>query len=420
MHRAPRADRLVGALADALATPLPDPLAPEVVAVPSRGIERWISQELARRLGTGQLGSDGVCANVAFPFPGRLIRDAVATASGIRPEDDPWLPERLTWPLLAIVEDDPTASLLGPLRAHVSGHVRGHVGGEDDDGTGLARRLGAVRHVADLFDRYGVHRPAMIRRWRAGEDVGPDGAALPPRHQWQPRLWRAVSDRVGRPSFAERHGDALVALREREDLLDLPPRVAMFGLTALPATYLEVVAALGVHRDLHLLLLHPSRDLWERVHDLTATTRGGAGGQALPLRDDDPTAEEPRNPLLRSWGRDVRELQLVTPLPAEATVTHHELGPEDVPADRAPRLLERLQAAVRDDVHPGPPAGTETTRQATARPERPVGAAARLPRPAAPGRGAARRDPAPAGSDRTGPSCATSSSCARTSRPSPR
>ena len=290
--------------------------------MPSRGIERWISQELARRLGTGELGSDGVCANVAFPFPGRLIRDAVATASGIAPEDDPWLPERLTWPLLAIVEDDPTASLLGPLRAHV--------GGQDDDGTGLARRLGAVRHVADLFDRYGVHRPAMIRRWRAGEDVGPDGAALHPRHQWQPQLWRAVSDRVGRPSFAERHGAALVALRERDDLLDLPPRVAMFGLTALPATYLEVVAALGVHRDLHLLLLHPSRDLWDRVHDLTATTRGGAGDQALPLRDDDPTAEEPRNPLLRSWGRDVRELQLVTPLPAEASVTHHELGPEDV------------------------------------------------------------------------------------------
>ncbi|MGH3452315.1 MAG: exodeoxyribonuclease V subunit gamma, partial [Haloechinothrix sp.] len=47
MHRAERADLLVGGLADELATPVGDPFDREVVAVHSRGIERWLAQELS-------------------------------------------------------------------------------------------------------------------------------------------------------------------------------------------------------------------------------------------------------------------------------------------------------------------------------------------------------------------------------------
>ena len=51
VHRAERADQLVAALAELLADPLADPFAEEVVAVPARGIERWLTQQLAHRLG---------------------------------------------------------------------------------------------------------------------------------------------------------------------------------------------------------------------------------------------------------------------------------------------------------------------------------------------------------------------------------
>ena len=51
VHRAERADRLVAALAEILHEPLDDPFAPEVVAVPSRGIERWLTQQLSNVLG---------------------------------------------------------------------------------------------------------------------------------------------------------------------------------------------------------------------------------------------------------------------------------------------------------------------------------------------------------------------------------
>ena len=51
VHRAPRADQLVEGLADLLRDPLEDPFDQELVLVPARGVERWLSQRLSHRLG---------------------------------------------------------------------------------------------------------------------------------------------------------------------------------------------------------------------------------------------------------------------------------------------------------------------------------------------------------------------------------
>jgi exonuclease V gamma subunit len=66
----------------------------EVVSVPTRGMERWLAQQLSTRL--------GVCANVDFPPPGRLVRDAVAAACDVDPDTDPWRAERSAWPLTSM------------------------------------------------------------------------------------------------------------------------------------------------------------------------------------------------------------------------------------------------------------------------------------------------------------------------------
>ena len=89
IRRAERADGLIDALGDLLIRPLPHPFAPEVICVPTRGMERWLTQRLSGRLGATPGGSDGVCANVEFPSPRRLVGDAIAAASGIDPDEDP-------------------------------------------------------------------------------------------------------------------------------------------------------------------------------------------------------------------------------------------------------------------------------------------------------------------------------------------
>jgi exodeoxyribonuclease V gamma subunit len=341
VHRAERADALISALRDLLADPLPDPFAAEVVSVPTRGVERWLTQRLSTGLGaSGPDRLDGICANVDFPGPRRLLGDAVAAASGIDPDKDPWLPERSVWTLLEVVDASLAEPWLETLREHLS----------VDDDARRARRFSAVRHVADLFNRYALLRPELVRAWARGEDApaGSLGAgaeagpvAIPPEAAWQAELWRRLRARIDVPDPAERLEAACARLRVEPGVVDLPARLSVFGLTRLPAAHLQVLDALAAHRDVHLFLLHPSPALWGRIAPLGPVVR----------RADDPTATLPRNRLLASWGNDARELQLVL-AQAGARADHHHA----IAADDTASLLQRIQAGVRDDAIPvGPP-----------------------------------------------------------------
>jgi exodeoxyribonuclease V gamma subunit len=318
LHRSERADGLVDALRALLAAPLDDPFAAEVVAVPTRGMERWLTQRVSDRL--------GICANVDFPSPRRLTDEAVAAASGFDAEADPWLPERMVWPLLEVVGE----ALGEPFLRALSGHLRGE--------SRRARRFAAVRHLAGLYDRYALQRPSLLLEWAAGGGAG----------EWQAELWRRLRARIGVPGPAERLEAACARLRSSPGVAALPPRISLFGLTRLPAAQLAVLRALAEAREVHLFLLHPSPALWEKV--------ASAPPPASPRRRPDSTAA---NRLLASWGHDVRELQLV--LGREGVVDHHH------PTEQAEdTLLRRIQADVRADrrrTEPVPiPAGDHSIR----------------------------------------------------------
>ena len=415
LHRAERADVLAEVLAGELAVPPADPFTREVVAVHSRGVERWLAHRMSAHLGTSPGRADGVCAHLEFPFPGRLVQRALAEVSAIDPDRDPWRPERLAWPLLDVVDANLTEDWLFVLAGHLGAaetaltsteRNQPHDGRPDAPGSsqrsagagipGAAptsiernpphdgrrdapgssqrsagaevdlarrdRRFAAVRHLADLYDRYGVHRPAMVLAWNEGRDEDGDGKPLDPHVAWQAELWRRLRAEVGTQSPAERTAAGCVALvADRDAAGDLPDRLFLFGLTRLPASYLDVLEALAAHRDVHVLALHPSPACWGTDEQLAL-----------------------RHPLLRAWGRDSHEMGVVlrrrlAEAHHAATEDRHHPLPDDEPGDEAPgggshadestaggttgnepaaapatdaTLLRRLQAAIRADQAP--------------------------------------------------------------------
>jgi exodeoxyribonuclease V gamma subunit len=339
IHRAARADVLAGALADTLLTAPLDPFTADLIAVPTRGMERWLTQTMSHGLGATPGREDGICANVTFPTPHRLLSDAVADACGIAPDSDPWRPERLVWPLLDIVDACLGEPWLTPLCTYLGGVVT-------VDALRRQRRLSIVRHLSGLYDRYALHRPAMLAAWAAGRDVDGSARGLSEGARWQAELWRRLRARVSEPDPAQRRDAACVRLAADPGLLTVPARLALFGLTRLPAGHLQVLRAIATGREVHLFLLHPSPALWDAI--------AAAGETAVPAgsrRAADSSADHVANPLLASWGRDAREMQLVLAGgPGDRGECSDEVHP--IPDLASTTLLARLQADVRADRRP--------------------------------------------------------------------
>ena len=177
LHRAERTDLLADGLGALLAVPLPDPFAQELVLVPARGVERWLSQRLSHRLGCAPDRGDGVCAGVSFRSPASLIAQIVGTL-----DEDPWSPDAMTWPLLQVID----CSMAEPWCRTLAKHL-GHFDIGDEADLRRGRRYALARRLADLFASYARQRPGLLVDWLAG-NLGDLEADL----HWQPELWRAL------------------------------------------------------------------------------------------------------------------------------------------------------------------------------------------------------------------------------------
>lgn len=304
VHRSHHTEALVEGLASLLATPLPDPMQAERLLVGSRGIERWLGAELARR------SAAGVFANVEVDFPSSFVAHLVDDVLGApdRFAVDPWNPDALVWTIAGrlpdAIADDPR--MFPAIARYLTIEARDTDEGVDD-GTGqLAlpvdeeavargfvvdrRLLGFAGQTAELFDRYNLHRPDMVRNWARGKDVDGEGRDLG-EQQWQAELWRAIAaEQQSVESPPARIAAAIAKLDKGQPLsADVPPRLLAFGVSTLPPLQLDLLAAVARQREVHLYVPSPSPALWQLGWD-------DAG------RD-----QHPRNALLRAAGPVGRE-----------------------------------------------------------------------------------------------------------------
>jgi len=323
LHRSARVDLLADSLASVLAEPPADPFAPELVVVPAKGVERWLSQRLSHVLGA--VHDDGVAANIEFRSP-RALMSAVVGDDGL------WNPDRVVWPLLEVIDASLGQAWCAALTRHLG------ASGRHGDDLRHGRRWAVAHRIARRFAAYAAQRPAMLASWEAGDDTDGLGAPVDPDLAWQPELWRRLVAAVGAPTPSSRLDQVIEQVTADPGSIDLPQRFALFGHTRMPVTEVRLLAALGEHREVGIWLPHASDALWHALQDVAR------GGQ-VP-RVDDQSHLAAAHPLLATWGRDVRELQrtlaplattaiqAVAPLVRPDTVLG--LLQADVEANRAP------------------------------------------------------------------------------------
>ena len=240
LYTSNRLEILAKQLAHIVRTPLPTPFAPEIIVIQSRGMERWISMELAR--------INGVSANGSFPFPNAFLEDIFNSMLPDLSAISPFEPDIMTFRLMNIISRSINLKGFNDLKAYLAG---------DNHQLRLYQLAGKI---ADLFDQYQVFRPQLLFQWeQSKEEKGaPD--------VWQATLWRELA----------RGHEGLHRARLRENLLEqirsgqmdsthLPARVALFGISHLPLFHLQAFAELSRLIEVNLFLIDPCREYWTDI-----------------------------------------------------------------------------------------------------------------------------------------------------------
>ena len=348
VHRRDRPEALADGLAAMLRENPGDVFDPEWVVVPAQGVQRWLIQRLSHVLGAGG-GDDGVCAGLDLRTPASLVSMLLG-----RDRDDPWIADRLVWPTLAAVDECMGAHGFDALTRHLGGGPRaGDPQLEWLRQARQTRRYAVARRLAGLFSAYALQRPSILADWEDGGAGDGCGGTIDPDLAWQPELWRRVLAQAARRTGATespsaRHARVVNELRNGSVQFPVPGRISLFGHTQLPASEIELLAALGVSREVHLWLPHPSPALWESVAEHIADAHTLPGRRA---RANDDSATYAQHPLLATLGLDISELEQGL-LAAGTTVADVLLSPNS--ADNPSTRLALLQADIRANRAPDP------------------------------------------------------------------
>ena len=272
LHVSNRLEPLLENLGEIVSAPLSSPLVPEVIVVQSPGMARWLTQELAIRL--------GVWANSRFPFPNAAVEEIFDRAGLGRASEKLFTPEVMVWRILAIVDN----FLDKPEFASLSDYL-----GESND---LLKKFQLCQQIARSFDQYMVYRPEILLEWQQGQC--PD---------WQGQLWQALVTGHSR-EYRTALQQAFLERAKQGKLLahQFPGRISIFGMPTLPSFHLEVFFALSRYIQIHLFVVNPSQEYWGDVVSpkMVAKIRARAQSSKSSRSED---YFEVGNPLLSSMGK---------------------------------------------------------------------------------------------------------------------
>ncbi|WP_306532796.1 exodeoxyribonuclease V subunit gamma [Geobacter sp.] len=235
LYSSNRMEHLVARLGEVLRRPLADPLAPEVIVVQSKGMQRWLAMELAK--------ATGVWANGVYPFPNSFVWDLFRNALPELPAISPFDPAVLSWRVMELLPGFLVRTEFAPLAGYLAGGQR------------ELKLYQLAGKIADTFDQYTIFRPDMIARWERGAESN-----------WQAILWRALAAQgKGLHREAVRSDFFRRLSRGEVDPALLPERITVFGISYLPQFHLDVFRRIADLTEVNLFVMGPCREYWADI-----------------------------------------------------------------------------------------------------------------------------------------------------------
>ena len=218
---------------DLIESPLSNPFDPDILVVPNHGMQRWLSIQLASKI--------GIAANHRFHFPNELL-DTIFQFT-VEDYQKPQISGRdhLLWIIYFLLPKIAELTSFQEIRHYIQS-------GNDFKVFQFSKKL------AGLFDQYSMYRPAWIlsNEQKANEE------------DWQKELWNIIYSQFQinlAPHWVKK-------LKQNNNLSlknQLPSRISIFGISNLTPLHLEVIDFLSKFTTINFYFLNPSMEYWVEI-----------------------------------------------------------------------------------------------------------------------------------------------------------
>jgi exodeoxyribonuclease V gamma subunit len=214
--------------------PLSSPFSQDVFFIQSAGMERWISQQLARHF--------KVWSNCRF-LVANLFFNALAQAVNSNLKTALFDHNSLLWCIESLLRGELNEPEFAPVVQYLAGD------------NSCLKRYQLAEKLAQLFDQYQLSRPDMMSAWRQDQLLYATEA-----ERWQKTLWLRLSVQLDAHDKTLSWRNAINALKQSSPgslSRHLPERIFVFGVHQLAPVMLDFLHGLARHCTVHFFLLTP-------------------------------------------------------------------------------------------------------------------------------------------------------------------
>jgi len=236
--------------------PLTNPFEKEVFLIQSQGMERWLSQQLAKEF--------GVWCNFEFLFPGKFF-STIANTINQQLNDGLFDRDIMLWRFERLLRD---------LNHDCFQPLQNYIQGNNSD----LKRFQLAQQLSQTFDQYQMMRPDMLECWQKGQLLYSVETEV-----WQRELWQQITESTGHKHRGSFWQDVINQLNQKPEghySDKLAKRLFVFGVNTMPPLFLDYLQGLSRHCDVHFFLLNPAQVYWA---DLASKKQFNEEAEGHPL-----------------------------------------------------------------------------------------------------------------------------------------
>lgn len=318
-------ENLMDALTSVLSRPLDNPMMSEWLGIQSRGMKQRICMHMAEDF--------NICANMLFLFPRQMVEQILLNFIPLKDQKESLNEDFIFWSVMGLINDNQSFKQLSSIENYIK-----------DDETGKKLYQLSMK-IARVFDDYQIYRPHMLMDWQKHNS---NEALKDPSARWQAKLWNQVVSSAAQNHLASAAHlflkDFSVENMKRQNL---PQRMSLFGISALPEMFMQVFEKVSYILDINLFLLVPSNQFF---FDIKSAKQLGkiALNQETGIDSESSLYYEMTNPLLSSMGTAGKDFFSFL-----ETFDYHEPLDDlfNDPVDSSYTMLSLLQSDIFNLVH---------------------------------------------------------------------